>query len=58
MMLSAGENPMWVAQQMGHTDWGMIRRVYGRWIPELDTTGGDKIMAIWSQDGHKEQTSD
>ncbi len=58
MMLTAGENPMWVAQQMGHTDWGMIRRVYGRWIPELDTTGGDKIMAIWSQDGHKENSSD
>src|ERR1019366_3566308 len=21
-MLSAGENPLWVAQQMGHRDWG------------------------------------
>jgi integrase len=31
-MLSRGENPMWVAQQMGHKDWGMIRKVYGRWI--------------------------
>lgn len=58
LMLSAGENPMWVAQQMGHRDWGMIRRVYGRWIPEVDTTGGDKIMAIWSQIGNKEQTND
>ncbi len=57
-LLSAGENPMWVAQKMGHTDWGMIRRVYGRWIPDVDRTGGDKIMAIWSQDGNKEQTSD
>ena len=57
-LLSAGENPMWVAQQMGHTDWGMIRRVYGRWIPEVDTTGGDKIAAIWSQDGHSDKASD
>ena len=32
MMLSAGNNPMWVAKQMGHADWGMIRKVYGRWI--------------------------
>ncbi len=31
-MLSRGENPMWVAQQMGHKDWGMIRQIYGRWI--------------------------
>ncbi|MEH6648884.1 MAG: site-specific integrase, partial [Motiliproteus sp.] len=33
MMLSSGKNPLWVAQQMGHKDWGMIRKVYGRWIP-------------------------
>jgi len=32
MMLSSGKNPMWVAKQMGHSDWGMIRKVYGRWI--------------------------
>lgn len=32
MMLSEGRNPMWVARQMGHSDWGMIRKVYGRWI--------------------------
>lgn len=34
MMLSKGKNPMWVAQQMGHSDWGMIRKVYGRWIAQ------------------------
>lgn len=33
IMLSQGKNPMWVSQQMGHKDWGMIRKVYGRWIP-------------------------
>jgi integrase len=33
MMLSEGKNPMWVATQMGHSDWGMIRKIYGRWIP-------------------------
>lgn len=32
MMLSDGKNPMWVASQMGHSDWGMIRKVYGRWV--------------------------
>ena len=32
MLLSQGKNPMWVAQQMGHKDWGMIRKTYGRWI--------------------------
>ena len=31
-MLSCGENPMYVAMQMSHSDWGMIRQVYGRYI--------------------------
>lgn len=42
MMLSAGEHPMWVAKQMGHTDWTMIARVYGRWMPAADDTAGGK----------------
>lgn len=32
ILLSRGENPLWVAEQMGHKDWGMIRKIYGRWI--------------------------
>lgn len=31
-MLRIGANPLYVAQQMGHRDWGMIRKVYGRYI--------------------------
>ncbi len=34
MLLSRGENPLWVASQMGHEDWSMIIKVYGRWIPQ------------------------
>jgi integrase len=58
MLLSAGENPLWVAQQMGHRDWGMIRKRYGRWIPQIDPTAGSKIIAVWSQSGHKVAASD
>jgi len=58
MLLSAGEEPMWVAQQMGHKDWGMIRKRYGRWIPEIKQEAGSKIMAVWSQYGHKGHASD
>lgn len=31
-LLSAGENPMYVAQQMGHKDTTMVIKTYGRWI--------------------------
>ncbi|HEU4855560.1 MAG TPA: hypothetical protein VFS89_09830 [Nitrosospira sp.] len=27
MMISAGESPMWVVQQMVHSDWRMIRQI-------------------------------
>ena len=45
MMLSAGENPMWVAKQMGHADWTMIVRTYGRWMTDADPTAGAKAQA-------------
>jgi len=35
ILLSDNRNPLWVAQQMGHKDWGMIRKVYGRWLQEI-----------------------
>ncbi len=36
MMLSAGERPMRVARQMGHANWTMITREYGKWMPDAD----------------------
>jgi integrase len=49
MMLSAGEHPMWVAKQMGHTDWTMIARVYGRWMPSADDSAGTKAELAFSK---------
>lgn len=53
LMLSNGVNPMLVAKQMGHKDWGMLRKVYGRWLPDTDTAISDKISFLWTQNGHK-----
>ncbi|MCJ2373753.1 DUF3596 domain-containing protein [Pseudomonas sp. RGM 3321] len=49
MMLSAGEHPMWVAKQMGHSDWTMIARVYGRWMPAADISAGHRAENLWCQ---------
>ena len=49
MMLSAGENPMWVAQQMGHSDWTMIARVYGKWIPDANPEAGGKAVELFTK---------
>ena len=52
-LLSLGVHPMWVAAQMGHVDWGMIRKVYGRWIPDVDrdvaSAAERKLGPIWTQ---------
>lgn len=47
MMLSAGEHPMWVAKQMGHSSWMMIAKVYGRYIPNDNDTSGSKAAELF-----------
>ena len=52
MHLSAGAEPMYVAAQMGHRDWGMIRKVYGRWLPEYSESQQTRISKLWEPQGH------
>lgn len=33
-MLLENKNPLWLASHLGHSDWGMIRKTYGRWIEQ------------------------
>ncbi len=47
MMLSAGESPMWVAQQLGHCDLSMMGRVYGRWIKDSAPEAGEKAVQLF-----------
>ena len=57
LLLSAGCNPMYVAQQMGHKDWGMIRKVYGRFMPDFSEAETAKIATIWAPDRHHNYVS-
>lgn len=45
MMLSAGENVMYVAGQLGHADWSMVVRVYGRWVPSGAAYAAGNLVA-------------
>ena len=47
-LLSSGANPMWVAKQMGHADWGMIRKIYGRWIPQ-EMSEAERMAVVLGQ---------
>lgn len=46
--LSAGENVMWVARQMGHQDWTITAKKYGRWIPSMVPDASAKATAVWN----------
>jgi integrase len=41
--LSSGENPLWVAKQMGHVDVTMIFKVYGKYMPNMNPEAGQKM---------------
>lgn len=47
MMLTGGENVMWVANQMGHVDTEMVMRTYGKWIPDNSEKMGYKPINNW-----------
>lgn len=39
---------MWVARQMGHRDWTITAKKYGRWIPSMVPDAGAKAAAVWN----------
>ncbi|CAM2932153.1 TPA: tyrosine-type recombinase/integrase [Legionella pneumophila] len=47
MMLSGGENIMWVASQMGHVDTEMVMKTYGKWIPNDASKKGYRTVSNW-----------
>jgi len=47
MLLSAGENMLWVANQMGHTDTEMVMKKYGKWLPQGQASGY-QLVGDWA----------
>ena len=43
LWLAAGENPEWIARQMGHTTTQMLFTVYSRYVPNLTRKDGSAI---------------
>ncbi|MHA7816419.1 MAG: Arm DNA-binding domain-containing protein [Pseudohaliea sp.] len=48
LWLAAGENPLWVAQMLGHTDSALTHKRYARWIPNLTRRDGSAFAALWA----------
>lgn len=48
LWLAAGENPEWIARQMGHTTTEMLFRVYSRFVPNLTRRDGSAFEKLLS----------
>ena len=51
LWLAAGENPEWIARQMGHTTTEMLFRVYSRFVPNLTRQDGSAFDRLLLQSG-------
>jgi integrase len=52
-MLTAGESIAWLAQQMGHSDWGMLRRIYAKYIKDSIPDAGNKAVEMFGENAGK-----
>jgi len=46
LWLAAGENPEWIARQLGHTSTEMLFRVYSRYVPNLTRQDGSAFELL------------
>lgn len=46
LWLASGENPEWIARQMGHTTTEMLFRVYSRYVPNLTRQDGSAFERL------------
>ena len=49
LWLAAGENPEWIARQMGHTSTEMLFKVYSRYVPNLTRRDGSAFERLLAQ---------
>ncbi|EAT14443.1 Arm DNA-binding domain-containing protein [Desulfuromonas acetoxidans] len=51
LWLAAGENPEWIARQMGHTSTEMLFTVYSRYVPNLTRRDGSAFENLLASRG-------
>ena len=52
LWLAAGENPEWIAKQMGHATTEMLFKVYSRFVPNLTRRDGSAFERLLLQSGN------
>jgi integrase len=49
--LGSGENPQWIARQLGHSSTEMLFKVYARFVPNLTRQDGSAFERLLMQSG-------
>jgi len=57
LWLAAGENPEWIASQLGHTTTEMLFRVYSRFVPNLTRKDGSAFERMLAANGAAGETA-
>ena len=57
LWLGAGENPEWIARQMGHADTTMLFKTYSRFVPNLTRRDGSAIDRLLTAQLYPQQPS-
>lgn len=56
--LAAGENPEWIARQMGHANTKMLFTIYSRFVPNLTRRDGSAFEQMLTARGKQEDSHD
>lgn len=56
--LGAGENPEWIARQMGHANTKMLFTIYSRFVPNLTRRDGSAFEQMLAARGKQEDSHD
>jgi len=51
LWLASGENPQWIARQLGHSSTEMLFKVYARFVPNLTRQDGSAFERLLMQNG-------
>jgi integrase len=51
LWLASGENPQWIARQLGHGSTEMLFKVYARFVPNLTRQDGSAFERLLIQNG-------
>lgn len=51
LWLASGENPEWIARQLGHANTQMLFSIYARYVPNLTRRDGSAFEALLSEQG-------